>query len=270
MPAPDTSERTCGRPVQFWLLFLIFLWLAHALGYLVHEYAHTITAWMLGHKANPLALTYGRLSAKNLLFLSDIDENVDYDPILAAGKGFQTSLIAVAGVLFGNVPFYFISRRIFSFAKARNRQMLGLFAFLLCLMNVGNFLDYVPVRTFTTHSDMARVEAGMRISPWWIATVLGLPFAIAIWHFFARLLPDARWFLFPQRRVPQTILVVVSSFTMFVYFGSAGMDGYGEVSRWISVFSVCVLFPGALILCWPRIREQKTPARVCVQARTQR
>ncbi len=255
--SPQGTQRNAA---QFWLLFVILVWLAHALGYLVHEYAHTVTAWVLGCKANPLALTYGHLTAKNLLFLSDIDENVDYDQILAAGRAPITSLIAVAGVLFGNVLFYFISRRLFSFAKARNLQILGLFAFLLCLMNVGNFLDYVPVRTFTSHSDMARVEEGLRISPWWIVTILGTPFAVAIWHFFARLLPDARTFLFHQRKVSQVILVVLSSFTMFVYFGSAGMHGYGETSHWISVASLCVLFPVVIILCWPHKTERNAVA----------
>ena len=254
---PEATQR---KPAQFLLLFVFLIWLAHALGYLVHEYAHTVTAWVLGCKENPLALTYGHLNVKNLLLLSDIDENVDYDQILVAGKARLTSLIAVAGVLFGNVPFYFISRRIFSFAKARNRQILGLFAFLLCLMNVGNFLDYVPVRTFTTHSDMARVEEGLHISPWWIVTILGIPFAVAMWHFFARLLPDVRSFLFPQRKVPQVILVVLSSFTMFVYFGSSGMHGYGGTSHWISVVSLCVIFPLVIILCWPHKTELKAAA----------
>jgi hypothetical protein len=33
-------------------LFLFLLWLAHALGYFVHEYAHSFTAWAFGYKAN--------------------------------------------------------------------------------------------------------------------------------------------------------------------------------------------------------------------------
>jgi len=243
-----------------WLTFLLLLWLAHALGYLVHEYAHTFTAWALGYKSNPLALDYGRLNFRNLLILSDIDENVDYKSLFAAGRGRLASLIAVAGVLLGSGTFYIVSRVLYSFAKLRNRPILGLFAFLLCLMNVGNFFDYVPVRTFTTHADMANVERGLHISPWWIITVLGLPFAVAIGHFFMKLLPDARGFLFASERVLQLALVVVCSFTVFAFFGSAGMQGYGETSHWLSVLSLCALFPAVLILCWPRKTEPTASA----------
>jgi len=242
--------------VRLWLWFVPLLWLAHALGYLVHEYAHSIAAWALGFKANPLALDYGHLSVQNLALLSDIDENVDYRAIFAAGHGYLAAMVAVAGVLLGNGIFCLISRKLYSLAKERNRPAQALFALLFCLMNVGNFLAYVPVRTFATHADMAHVEAGLHISPWWIATILGAPFAAAILHFFARLLPDAHGYLFPDGFISQVMLVLVSAFTVFVFFGSAGLRGYGEASHWISIASSCGLFPLAAILCWPRSREQ--------------
>ena len=245
--------------VRFWLVFVLLLWSAHAVGYLVHEYAHSFTAWAVGYKANPVALHYGHLSIENVLLLSDIDENVDYDPIFAAHQGWLASLIAVAGVLFGNGLCYFASRKLYSIAKAKMRSTLALFGFLLCLMNVGNFLSYVPVRTFTTHADMFTVEKGLSISPWWIALGLGLPFAIAIWHFFAKLLPDARQYLFPHRPVLQIVLTVLSCYAVFAFFGLAGMHRYGAVSHWLSMVSLYVLFPITLIVCWPR-RQQVAPA----------
>jgi hypothetical protein len=167
-----TAAVVTRKTALFWLLFVSLWWLAHALGYLTHEYAHSFTAWALGFKANPLALNYGHLTPQNVAFLLGIDENVEYGPIFAAGKGYLASLIAVSGVLFGNGVFYFVARGLYSFAKQQHRQVLGLFAFLFCLMNVGNFLCYVPVRTFTTHSDMATLEKGLHASPWWIVTLL--------------------------------------------------------------------------------------------------
>jgi hypothetical protein len=255
-----TAAMTQRKTVLFWLLLGGFWWFTHALGYLVHEYAHSFTAWAVGFKENPLALNYGHLTPQNVAFLLDIDENVKYAPIFAAGKGYLASLIAVAGVLFGNGACYFVARGLYSFAKERRREVLGLFAFLFCMMNVGNFLCYVPVRTFTAHSDMATLEMGLHASPSWIATVLGIPFAIALWHFFSTLLSDAREFLLSGRRIQQVALVALSSFTVFVFpFGAAGLQGYGEVSRWLSVFSVCALFPVTVILSWPR-KAQVAPS----------
>lgn len=234
------------------LIFLFLLWLAHALGYLVHEYAHSFTAWTLEYKANPLALNYGHLSWSNVLTLGDIDENVDYDPIFASGHGPLASLIAVAGVLLGNGLFYLLSRRLYVTAKEHGRRTLAVFLFLFCMMNVGNFIAYVPVRTFTTHADMFTVQRGLNISPWWIALVLGIPFCVAVWHFFAQLLPQAMLFFSPGATRSQIFLLVLSAFMIFVFFGGAGLQRYGQVSHWISVLSVYVLFPLSIVLCWPR------------------
>jgi hypothetical protein len=252
---PEATRLASTSPRQtaiFWLLFVVLLWIAHALIYFLHEFGHSFAAWIFGYKPNPLALHYGHLSIANLLFQADVDENVNYGPIFAAGKSPLASLIAAAGVLV-NVVLYFVSRLFFTVCRRRDWKTIGLFAFLLCLMNAGNFLDYVPVRTFTTHADMATLEKGLQISPWWIVTVAGIPFAWAIGHFFYKLLPQARRFLFSDSRLRQIALVLASCFLMFGYYGAAGIRGYGEVSHRISLFSVLVMLPVAVILCWPRI-----------------
>jgi hypothetical protein len=251
---PDQTETfwTFWKRAGFNLAFVFLLWLAHALGYLVHEYAHSFLAWGLGYKANPLALHYGHLSFGNILLLSDIDENVDYAPIFAGGRGALAALIAVAGVLFGNGIFYLLSRRLYATAREHGRRMLALFLFLFCLMNVGNFISYVPARTFTDHADMATVERGLHLSPWWIAIVLGIPFCVAVWHFFARLLPGAMGFFFPHAYSYQLYLLILSAFMIFGFFGSAGLHRYGQVSHWISVCSMYLFLPLSVILCRPR------------------
>jgi len=238
--------------LRFWLFVVVFWWLTHALGYMFHEYAHSFSAWSFGYMANPLALEYGHPTPKNIALLLDVDDNVDYAPIFAAGKGYLASLIAVNGVLIGNGIFYFVARGLYSFAKRRRNQTLALFAILYCLMNAGNFLCYVPVRTFTTHADMATFEKGLNASPWLVIVLLGIPFAFAVWHFFSVLLPDACAFLLPGKRNQQVALLALSSFTMFVFYGAAGLRGYGAVSRWISIVSVFLLFPLVMSLCWPR------------------
>ena len=245
------------RSASIWLLGLFQLWLAHAVGFMVHEYAHSLTAWMLHFKANPLALDYGHLNLDNLLFQEDIDENVDYAPIFAAGHGRLAALIAVAGVLFGNGLSYFLSRWLYMRAKARNSRRWAMFFFWVCLMSVGNFLSYVPIRTFATHADMATTEQGLGVSPWVIALVLGVPFAVAIWHFFLRILPDAEMFLFGDQPVMQGVLVFLAADLVFEFFGGSGSRNYGSVSYWLSAFSKYILFPWVLIACL-----QRPPAKI--------
>lgn len=255
---PPIQNNSIWGKAGFGLLFVFLLWLAHALGFFVHEYAHSFVAWALRYKANPLALNYGHLSWENVIYLSDVDENVDYDPIFAAGRGSLAALIAVSGVLFGNGFCYLLSRRLYSIAKAHGRKIVAFFMFLLCIMNVGNFISYVPNRTFTNHADMATVERGLNISPWWIAIVLGIPFCVAAWHFFAKLLPDAMQFFFPGTKLGQVFLLVLSAYVMCEFFGRAGFHRYGNISHWIAAVWIYAVFPLAVILCWPR-RRMKQP-----------
>jgi hypothetical protein len=114
------------------------------------------------------------VSLNNILLQADIDENVDYDPIFASGHGPLASLIAVAGVLIGNGISYLASRLLY--AKAKQKKMYGwsMFFFWVCVMSVGNFLCYVPIRTFATHADMATTAKGLDVSPWMITLVLGI------------------------------------------------------------------------------------------------
>ncbi len=249
---PIEQRNAAWKPVGLAVFFVFQLWLAHAVGYLVHEYAHSFTAWAFRYKANPLALDYGHLNFNNIVFLDDIDENVDYDPIFAAGRGWIASVIAVAGVLIGNGLCYLLSRYGYTRAKQRGKRMPALFLYLLCMMNVGNFLSYVPNRTFATHADMATVERGLHASPWWIAIVLGVPFAIAIWHFFARILPDAERFLFPWFMPGQIFLAIFSAYVVFYFFGSSGFHRYGDISHWLATACRYILFPLTVFLCWPK------------------
>jgi hypothetical protein len=219
---------------------------------MLHEYAHSFTAWTFHYKTNPVALDYGGFNLENILFQDDIDENVDYAPIFAAGHGYIASIIAVAGVLIGNGLSYVASRFLYGKAVHNKQRTWAMFFFWTCAMSVGNFLSYVPIRTFATHADMATTAHGLNASPWLICLLLGVPFAVAIWHFLAKILPQAEAFLFPGEPAMQAILVLLSTYLIFVFFGGSGFHRYGSVSYALSAFSEYVLFPLVTIVFWQR------------------
>jgi hypothetical protein len=212
-------------------------------------------AWAFGYKANPLALNYGHLDWSNILIQSDIDENVNYDPIFAAARGSIASLIAIAGVLLGNGTFYVVSQYGYRTSKQAGRYTLALFFFLLCIMNVGNLISYIPTRTFATHADMATVEQGLKISPWWLAIILGVPFCIAAAHFVLKTVPEAMRFFFPQSRIGQTLLLALSCCMIFAFYGGAGLHRYGNVSHAISLVSIWLLLPVVAVYDWLKTRR---------------
>jgi len=234
----------------FWLLCALAIWATHATAYFFHEYWHSLVAWVAGFRANPLAIDYGHLTPGNILVQSEVDDAVPYDAIFGRGKDAVAALIAFAGMGFGNGLLYAVSRVLLRSRTVRHHSSTYLFGFWLCLMNVGNFLDYVPVRTFVSHGDMAYVARGLHVSPWVILVALGYPTAWALVHFLRKVLPDMLCHAAPQAMPHRVALVAITVFILFGYYGSAGFTGYGEVSHTLSAISM-LSCPIILAECWP-------------------
>jgi hypothetical protein len=66
---------------EMFILTLPFVIISHYLAVFPHEFTHSFFAWALGYKSNPLNIQYGGTSLSNLLLLSNIDENVNYEEI---------------------------------------------------------------------------------------------------------------------------------------------------------------------------------------------
>jgi len=247
------NQRTSAL-LSDWLRFLTLgitvIWLTHTIVYFAHEYAHSATAWLLGCKSNPLDLEYGRLDFANVLLLHQVDENVQYSSIFAQGRGHAAGFIAFAGMGIGNLFLYLLARLLLVRQSVRRRKTLFLCVFWFCFMNVGNFYDYVPVRTFASHGDIAHITRSLNLSPWLLLVVFGYPTAWALWHCFARALPDALPLLAPGNRWQQAVITVACVVMMFGYFGASGFSGYGEVSRTLSGMSMLAV-PGIAAACWP-------------------
>jgi hypothetical protein len=224
--------------------------LAHYLAVFPHEYAHSFMAWFLGYKQNPLAINYGGTSWLNLFLLFHIDEHVNYDLIIAQGHLYHMALIAFAGPGIGNGLLYLISLFLLTRKKVQRNPLLFYFIFWFNFMNLANFYDYVPVRTFATHGDIAHITKGLDISPWSIYIIVGYLVAFVIWYFFTRTLIQAFIYLKLQTTSLRASLMIVCVLPLFGYFGMAGFIDYGEISHFLSATSF-ILIPGAIIACWP-------------------
>ncbi|MEO8401156.1 MAG: hypothetical protein ABI597_05075 [Gammaproteobacteria bacterium] len=231
------------------LITPIFVLLAHALAMLPHEYTHSITAWILGYKTNPFDLTYGGTSWLNLLLLSHMDENVNYPMIFASGHPGHVALIAFGGLGFSNIPLFIISLWLLTKKYVQTRPLLFYFLFLFNLMNLGNFYDYVPIRTFAPHDDAFNFITGLAISPWCVYIIGGYIVAFLILHFFTKTMISAFNYLKLSKPL-QTGLMMICVGILFGFYGLPGFFNYGEISHFLSVTSV-IIIPGLMIALWP-------------------
>lgn len=243
-----------GDLIRFVATTAVMVLLAHAAIYLVHEYCHSFTAWLLGYKQDPLALNYGEASTANILFQQDIDENVDYAPIFAGQHGFSAALIALAGPGVGNGVLYFVCLWLFRAALSRNYRNTAMFVFWLALMCAGNVWSYAPTRVITTHADMFLVAKGLGISTWLLFPWVTAASIYIAYSFFFQLFALAKESLFKSDVDRLVIVSALVSYFYFGFFGGGDVSGhYGPVSALLSIFSLVVLLPLSALFCIRKI-----------------
>lgn len=243
-------------PTKLILLTPLFFLFAHYLAVFPHEYAHSITAWLLGYKEHPLAIDYGGSSWLNLLLLAHIDENVNYDLIFSQGHGYQAALIAFAGPGIANGLLFLLSFYLIHQKYRRYRPYFLYFLLWFNFVNLSNFYDYIPIRTFGTHGDIAHIAQGLKISPWWIYAIGSYLVGFLIWQFFTKTTPLVFNYL-RLTTVPTRAIITISFVCLlFGLFAVPGFMGYGEISFFLAGTSFLAI-PAVIIAVWRTIIRMK-------------
>jgi hypothetical protein len=222
----------------------VFVFVAHAMAYLTHEYSHSLMAWSLGWVAQPFDIDYGSASAHNFIFLDDVSDNVNYGPIFASGHGGSAALIAFAGPFIGNGLLYFILYGLTSIGFIKSRRFLLSFLYWLSLMCAANVWSYVPIRAITTHADIALMARGLGISTWTLFPFVMIVSSSITYHFFCKMFPKVYKTVVGEVEGNLAFLIAFTSFWYFSFFGADGISGsYGLISQILSIASRYLLFP---------------------------
>lgn len=234
------------------LLTPFFVLLSHYLAVFIHEYAHAFTAWILGDKSSPFDLNYGGTGLGNLLLLSNIDQNVNYDAIYALGHPGHVALIAFAGpgiiILLFFLSFWLIQNK-----KTQSHPYLLYFLLFFNLWCVGGTYAYVPIRTFTPQGvmvDVLDIEQALNISPWLIYFFVGYLVVFMIWLFFSKTLTSIYINADISNTTGRASLMILCVLILFGYCGLAGFTNHGEISHLLSTTSLFAI-PGLIIFLWP-------------------
>ncbi|MDN5286227.1 MAG: hypothetical protein JWR38_2501 [Mucilaginibacter sp.] len=207
---------------KFALLTTFLVLLTHAIAFLLHEYSHSFLAWILGFKANPLALDYGKPTLKNIIFLKDVEENVDYKQIVASGNGVWGGVIALAGAGVGNGLLYFLCYWLTSLNRIRSSRGVVTFLYWLSLMGAANLLSYAPLRVITNHGDMFIAAHSFGVSTWLLFPFVTAGTVYVMYHFFFRMFPKVYRRVVANSGNNLVLMIVATSYWYFGFFGSDG------------------------------------------------
>jgi hypothetical protein len=239
-----------------------FVLLAHYIAVFPHELTHSFVAWALGHKSNPLDIQYGGTSLSNLLLLTNVDENVNYQEIFKQNP-YHVAFIAFAGPGIANGGLFLFSYWLLQKESIHVRPYFYYSILWFNLMNIANLFDYIPFRTFTPvnwDTDMSNLERGLNISPWAVYVVGGYLVLFVIWQFFSKTLVESYVYLGSTSLWSRCFLMISVVLVLFGYFSSAGLRGYGEISTFLSMTSRWIC-PAIVVFCWPDrrwVREKMT------------
>ncbi len=263
----ETAMKTRPAPTHWgWpylgMLLVVQLWAAHVLAFFPHEYAHSFTAWLLGWKSNPLALNYAHPTLIVFLAQFGIDQNVNEVPIFASGHGRAAAVIAGAGMVIGNgLVTYPLSRLGYAMARNRERRGWAMLFYWTTVASIGNFIDYVPIRTFTNDGDMFSLERGFGWSPWTVLLVLGAPTALVLIYFLLRIQPQSVSWLFPDSAPRRAIMVLLTGGVLWGFYSATGFIEGGPLAYQMSRACVFVLLPLVTVVSWLLVQRPAATAQ---------
>lgn len=233
--------------ILLWLAPL-YAWLAELPAYL-HEFGHSFTAWALGFKANPLDIIYGGWSWQNIVFLANIDENVNYKLIAEQGHQHWISLIAFAGPGIVTLSIYFIMLYLLN---KNFKSYLYCLIFWINLASLRELWAYVPIRSLSDTADIANINHSLNISPLWIFFLISPLVAWGVWNFFTNTLKNSYEKLGLYSTSSQAALLII---TVIFFFGLTYLQVFAahynfitHVLTWTSMIAI----PFILYFCWPR------------------
>jgi len=243
------------------LITPLFIVLTHYLAVFPHEYMHSFMAWALGFKENPFLINYGGTNWQNLLFLRNIDENVNYLKIYNEGYTYSTAIIAFSGAGIANVLLFALSQYLLNKKNIQQRIYTYYFLFWFNLMNLGNFYDYVPIRTFAKSGDVYIIVTALQISAWLIYILFGYAVCYLMWRFFSKTLIKAYQHLNTTSNIHKATLLSLCTIILFGYFGRVIStltvpSNLDAISYFLSITSL-LMMPIVIIAGWPN--------RACVQ-----
>ncbi|VXC90490.1 conserved membrane hypothetical protein [Burkholderia sp. 8Y] len=239
------------RPVAFAVLSPIFFILSLWISALPHEYAHSITAWLLGYKLGPFDIDYGSFDWRNVIFLDGIDKHVNYFLIHLFGAKNVIGLIAFAGPFIATSSLYFVSLRALRTPSVVGRPYLFYFCLWVNVTNLSELISYIGLRSISRHGDIGHIQFAWGVSQWLVLTVGCLWLSIATWHFFSRTLIVLYWIAGANRKPLKCFFLILFAVYLFVYpAAKVLLRNNDNFSRSISIL-FCVLTPVAVAACWP-------------------
>jgi len=175
----------------------------------LHEYAHSTAAWLLGYTRTPFTIIWG-----NPLTIQGWDEGVPYDHLFpSAGHP--------AEAVIGGIPLFmhaaFVGLGLYLLRRLSIRRKLTSYVlYLFVVVNLTELVAYILMRPFAGSGDTGRFNEGLRFSPWPLFVVGTVLLLLALDVLLRRVMPKLDRVMGWNSR-KRLIVVCFTAFVMFLW-----------------------------------------------------
>lgn len=225
------------------LISLVTYLIAYYVSILAHEWGHGTAAWLLGQKTSPFDVYYGGWA------LLHVDENVNYNWLLATHQGSAAAIIGISGISV-SIILLLLSFILLNCSKIQNNPIIFILFYWFVAINIVPALQYFTFTTFSSEGDVGRFTHGLHISPWWIFIPGTILVIIALWRIFKIEAPRA-YAVIPIKSLwgqRLFLLATLSIIFLFIYthgynpITDKGTNLPSKVLAIVSIFLVLLLF----------------------------
>jgi hypothetical protein len=196
--------------IGFSLLTITIYLVLQTITVVMHEYAHSTAAWLLGYTSTPLTVVWG-----NPVTIRGWDEGVPYDQVFRSAGHPAEAVIGgiplLMHAIFTALGLYLLQRSL----PIRHR-LIFYAVYWFVVINLTELVAYVVMRPFAGRGDTGRFNEGLRLSPWFLFVVGTVFLLLALRVLLRRVMPRLDQ-VAGESRKKHWIIVCFTAFIVFLW-----------------------------------------------------
>jgi len=252
-----TDYREIRGAVIYSAIVLATFFSFQAIVIVIHEFTHSITAYLLGAMPSPFSIVWG-----NFFTMTCWDEGVLYSRLWATGLGVDGAITGVMPLVVHTILISCGLYLLLSRVMLRHKWGFHL-VFWFIVANMMELFAYMPLRAFASNGDTGNFNHGLGLNPWllfFFGTILVL---VLLYYLLLRVLPGMYVVVARGSRVIKIVILGFSAFAIFIWGSGLRVVLYVYPDpQWMMGLAGFAAFGLAIWLCrpdmpWVREREQQ-------------
>jgi len=239
---------------SYFLIMVVTFFSFQAIVILIHEFTHSITAYLLGAMPHPFSIVWG-----NFFTMTCWDEGVQYSRLWATGLGVDGAITGIMPLVVHTILISCGLWLLLSGIMLKHKWGFHL-VFWFIVANIMELFAYMPLRAFSSHGDTGNFNHGLGLNPWLLFFAGTIIVIILLYYLLLRALPGMYVVVARGSRSIQYMILIFSAFAIFIWGSGLRVVLYVYPDpRWMVGFLGFAAFGITIWLCrpeMPRIRNE--------------